>query len=739
MCKKSFARAGVMLAAGLVIAGCSRETDFYDPSLAENRFKENFKENVMDGVGIDAAQTWNTTESMSVEVTSAAPGIVRIYASNPIGSNAAALATRTVAEGTTKCAVAVPTDATMLYVTLTADNGLARMACAGIGGTGKENISVAFDGGTSSGAKRKAAVEGSSFNFSDAPSDGNFPTAIPGGASEIGDYYKKKSGDYYVATTTTYINAWEGNCNLYFGPGDYELHGQNYQPALYVRDGNIYLLPGAHVTIDAGSGFDPGSCNVYIAGDASFTYDLPGEFKVECNIYNRGTLTVSNLSPNTDCIIYNEGRLDVKTGKTVLNDAGRDISGKINLNNNRVQLVNAGSITAESFELQGSSHFLNDCDGKTVVGGLTFIGSTSASWVNNGEFETEDWTYTAGSPNIFNKCRLTVNNELSINLQTCDISKALNIDGNGSVVTKYLLMGGKDSGPAYINMGSKALLEVQETATMYVTNPGYGIYGPESGDYAVFKAKNVVTGAAGFENYIAYGGNLAIDAGSHFDAQSEGGRPYYNMGGNAGFVTAETKDSHDIEKSGCSPGYGNVKTEEETTMYYYYAFEDLGATDDFDFNDVVVRVSAPKDGKSDIELCAAGGTLKTKVKLGNEIICNEVHEAFGVDVSTMVNTTAITKDFVKIGTVTTDTPAELDISIIVTDDSNVSKEIHAAAQGDIPLMIRISGDSANGLWAWPVERTSIKDAYGSFTKWAANIDEAKDWYKDAKTGTTVVF
>lgn len=52
-----------------------------------------------------------------------------------------------------------------------------------------------------------------------------------------------------------------------------------------------------------------------------------------------------------------------------------------------------------------------------------------------------------------------------------------------------------------------------------------------------------------------------------------------------------------------------------TTNYVYYAFEDLGSTKDFDFNDVVLRVATPtlqSDGtySSKVEILATGGELE---------------------------------------------------------------------------------------------------------------------------------
>lgn len=64
--------------------------------------------------------------------------------------------------------------------------------------------------------------------------------------------------------------------------------------------------------------------------------------------------------------------------------------------------------------------------------------------------------------------------------------------------------------------------------------------------------------------------------------------------------------------------------------------EDLGEIGDFDFNDVVFDAAIINGGDAVITLRAAGGTLP--LYIGGESEANEVHNRFGVDVRTMVNT-----------------------------------------------------------------------------------------------------
>jgi hypothetical protein len=171
-------------------------------------------------------------------------------------------------------------------------------------------------------------------------------------------------------------------------------------------------------------------------------------------------------------------------------------------------------------------------------------------------------------------------------------------------------------------------------------------------------------------------------------------------------------------------------------MYYYYAFEDLGAIGDFDFNDVVLRLSAPENGTSSVELVAAGGTLPVQVVYNDANVGKEVHTEFGVNVSTMVNTGHETKAFVTLGTVTIAADADmanLPFGIVVTgnDGSSIKVTREVEHTGTAPLMIVVSGyetgDDA-GKWFWARERVNISTAYPQFGAWGANVQSNTNWY-----------
>ena len=137
--------------------------------------------------------------------------------------------------------------------------------------------------------------------------------------------------------------------------------------------------------------------------------------------------------------------------------------------------------------------------------------------------------------------------------------------------------------------------------------------------------------------------------------------------------------------------------------------EDLGATDDFDFNDVVFDVALLNDGTV-ITLQAAGGTLPLYIQVGDE--GREVHELFGVSTSTMVNTEGISKAPVIFRLPKCERLN--DVQILV--ESTTAGSYHLKANcGKAPQKICVPVS-----YVWTEERVSIETAYPKFKDWVGN-------------------
>lgn len=139
--------------------------------------------------------------------------------------------------------------------------------------------------------------------------------------------------------------------------------------------------------------------------------------------------------------------------------------------------------------------------------------------------------------------------------------------------------------------------------------------------------------------------------------------------------------------------------------------EDLGESDDFDFNDVVFDV-ATNGGSTIVTLQAAGGTIPLYIQVGNDQ--REVHQLFDVPVTTMVNTGALAKAPVMYRVAGTGS-----IEILVESQTAGIYKL----KGDIgkaPQKIAVPTT-----YQWTKERESIETKYPKFSSWVGNTEI--DW------------
>ena len=183
--------------------------------------------------------------------------------------------------------------------------------------------------------------------------------------------------------------------------------------------------------------------------------------------------------------------------------------------------------------------------------------------------------------------------------------------------------------------------------------------------------------------------------------------------------------------------------EEPEENSWIIACEDLGDTDDYDFNDVVFKVShVSGQTTATVTPLAAGGTLETWIEYNNEYL-GETHQLLGAQANTsgsypMINTTTITAPgSPKVVTVSEDYTVTNNMggfSIIVKSKDNSNSNavlIKAPSTGAAPQMFCVPST-----WAWPTERTKIQDAYPDFANWSADSNNI-EWYNNATAGKVI--
>lgn len=211
--------------------------------------------------------------------------------------------------------------------------------------------------------------------------------------------------------------------------------------------------------------------------------------------------------------------------------------------------------------------------------------------------------------------------------------------------------------------------------------------------------------------------------------------------------TESTKNSNwnkdVIEKH---PEYINPPILEETNLQSWtLAFENAGLDNDYDFNDVVLKVTPDtKNGKAEVKLLAAGAQRKTEVYF-NGTLLGEVHNLFGVSSGTFVNTTSNTATTKAVTLPSIDWPKNttmeeqrMNFSLkVYNDDGTPDREfsmVDLLNDMKSPQALCVAGD-----WKWPKERIDVYVAYPLIGKWGVNFNNPEycNWYSQPKADAVV--
>ena len=610
-------------------------------------------------------------------------------------------------------------------------------------GFGNTNASRAF---TRAFTPSNLSSESSWDGWVSAPAAEDYKTEVPTENCYPMNEYWRGTGTYYVQDATApngvvELQPYNGNAIIYMS-GSKKVSFTN--PGDGADNVRFYVIPGADIHFTTTFNYQKAkNLAMYIAPGAKVTFDQ--DMSANVIVYNKGEFVVEGI-----CGPYDKG--------AIYNDGGTITCKKtLNVFNNNSQVINNGNITVyEDVNIEGSGHFRNAEDGVITVTGNTIVNSNNCSWINDGNYRTGDFSYTAGSTDVKNNCMLTVDNLFFIDLGETD-KNYFQLNGGAGVLTKDF----KALGPGYIYMGSNSVFKVTDTAYMGITKDEYGIYGPATGDYAVFQAKNVVRaeGIDANQGFVVnYFQNLYVVAETHFEngysdksaeqqANGEVGvQPYYRVADGAALYVNNEKPNIKILASDCNPGFeGDESSEEptpgddptpsddptddpveETTLGDLRIMgEDLSAIEagDFDFNDIVIDVKFDASNAILI-LRAAGGTLPLRIAENDQW---EVHTLFGVGEKVMVNTAH--------GRHHEYEPVEIKLPFGVTSPAeakNIKLEVMKSGEWQ-ELTAEISEPAAKLAVGtdceWLDERTSIKDVYKSFVEWASENPNLSQWWK----------
>ena len=516
----------------------------------------------------------------------------------------------------------------------------------------------------------------------------------------------------------------------------------------------------------------------------------------EATLWNEGSISVTNTLTltNTSSSLYNAAGKSISAGKIDLinNDALLynmgvvTSSGAITLHNSNAEVINNATMSCASYSQAagGKTHNV----GTMTMTGNTDLTNSNSKWQNDGHWTCGSFDVDNYSHQNFNNCLLTVNGKFHLNQGT------FILNANASVVCNSF---------EWVNtsdfyMGGKSILLVNGNLHTSNYDSGYGFRG-YGDDYAIIQAQ-AITHDGNEQFRMSYFGKLYIATDNHFalwykDTSHQ--QPSYYAESSVMFQFRRQSCPVTITESNCSPGasgthsYGDGNqdnfwsTESEewdqvTSQSGRVFCEDLGASarEDLDYNDVVFDVIIWKhtrtvqpmkstttwtttDGVEDagsrttstpvtngsptitttyyaqIQLLAAGGTLPLTVA------GKEVHNAFGVGVTTMVNTrdgnstafgSYVDKEPVYIG----DTYKNVTFNG-QTYNLQLIQDISLAR--NVPIVVNYSGKQVNELGVevgkaprklfvpfgtkWASERKPLNLAYPDFGNYVT--DASKQW------------
>jgi hypothetical protein len=711
---KVFVAVTICLTAG----GCSKESE----STPEEQFKDNFLALVMGGKVVDTQQDWSTSTGLSVKISvdygNSMEYRVFILPTPAIyDTSSAYLGMARLKSGESKTiTVCRPAHNALLYAACFDSNGHA--------------VCKAFS----------AEADGSEVVFSGRQPETNEQST--GGMDERWSVPIMQMPDLSDYTTGPFIEVStveaepEGNDRLRFTISD---DYTGYLPSLGIRgnmgvyvsgtwtlsfnqrvaNGNVLVVgKGGKVIIPEGMTL---SATSSANGETGQIYVLPGgEITGEGTIeYNTGSGTCS----------FNAGI--IKTKDILLNGCGLYNSGTLG---NQMSL--STSVTCEAK------------DG--TQGELINRGGAWLQQINGNNFSLK------------NAANMIIDNELKL-------SESSRFDDWSYTQCPSLVLSGSAQGDKVVFMGNGAIIETTD-----ITIDNFGVWGPTGSNFsanALLKVDNcngcvTTDGQAG--TYLLDHVELILPESFSVDYDidhlSDNNRLFYcwlnacegklinsnnyrwvQVGNKGALVWNDEISANacgDASRQTCtygtSPSYNTtylpkIASTEPEPNGMYYAFETIeGSLKDYDYNDVVLRVSVPADNGdggyvSNVLVMCVGNSMKTNILYNGADFGDEVHKVIGVDTSKSANASSISRVFSKLGEISfPDGNIRIDqLRFSVRTEDNGTVRIQET--GETPLYFVING-SSDRRWFWPIEGINIGVAYPQFSTWASNMQTALYWY-----------
>lgn len=693
---------------------CSKSTDLYDQGAVDQKkteekttdFKTNFESKI---VKINPNQDWNLFANFDAKITVKAgfsdEYTVGLYGENPLfNKDASCYAKTKVKEGAT---------ADLKFTA----------------GKGQSSVYVGVYDAKGHGVAQSVTVNGGKIETIIGSSNANTRATEaewPAYARTMSDFLSwtiDEMKGWTALTNEALTDPTNGNHTL----NDKQYTGDESTGAWHWignGDGHHYRIPAGTTVTEAWSvgnsgGLTPDNVVVYVEGKVIIT---------SANTLNAVTLVVGN---GGEIEFQGENRMST-TGRFVVAAGGKitGTDGALFGVENGAPCYNAGTI-----EFNGTLR-INGCE-----------------FYNNGTINVDILEGTTQGTNVTNFGKITARTNLgaadaynAIYTNACHMTYTENAGfGQLTLLNNSRL----DVGGELLITGENYLYNLSEINAGSIKWNNGKVTGPTaSGEFAVIKAtKFLVDWAKTLRTY----NNIYYDVdptefysyqGVKEDINNNWGNAHHIQGGKTSneswgecwcdapirFWSNEANAEISIPAGECTgTGYNSDGNDggdiPDGLVYYSIAFEDLGSTDDFDFNDIVLYVGYNDETKKATVACVAeGGVLEVDVKYDGTTLFShtdgQMHTNKGSYGTAEVDMTDPATDCRK-------------FSITVKDGESSAIVSSATVTGQAPQALIIPGQ-----WAWPTERTSITDAYTRFATWAGEMTEDA-WYTDPAEGKVI--
>lgn len=439
--------------------------------------------------------------------------------------------------------------------------------------------------------------------------------------------------------------------------------------------------------------------------------------------------------------LLNKARIYVMEGGTLIanNGTGFGDNSSILLDDSNPLVYNAGKIISKYITIKTGNLYNAPTGIIENAEDIQFQQQETGTLTNYGKIHTESIIGVGRSENSENIGATssgqqgTLNNACYIKLDTELNIFNLNLAANSSIESQYIVVNNMTLRPSCI-------LRSEEFSAQ---NASWKFVGDKETGRALISTNHT--------SYLHSGG-IQIDGPIYYESNTFANETYKTaieiaaskglgcgVVGSAPFlIIPDGFDANDITKADCV-GHGNVPQEFEnivdTSIEWVVAFEDLGSTGDYDFNDAVVGISHNAESNQvEITPLAAGGTMKAELYFGNEKL-GEIHDLLrsGAPTNVPINVDERgnkgQKIIKSVGNGFSISEKWQDLKIVVGGKNSTIVLEPNKETGRAPQAICMPAP-----WFWAKEGIHIEDAYKQFGGWTTDQNSNQKWHQTPERG-----